>query len=187
MYTEVRRMTPQDGRTHWVQARDALFRTHSQSPIPTGDRPGFLGLEYWPYDPGLRVVATVEASPGGRLLLPHSGVGSTTGRAFGIAHFEIAMTPLRLTLYWLDQYGGGVLLPFRDTTSGTTTYGGGRYLLDTAKGADLGHDGERVILDFNFAYHPSCVHDPRWSCPLAPPEGRLPVPIHGGERLPTRS
>jgi uncharacterized protein (DUF1684 family) len=187
MYSEVRGMAPQDGWAHWVRARDALFRTHPQSPIPTGDRDGFPGLEYWPYDPGLRVVATVEVSSGGRMLLPHSGAGSTTGRAFGLAHFEIAATPLRLTLYWLDQYGGGVLLPFRDTTSGTATYGGGRYLLDTAKGADLGHDAERVILDFNFAYHPSCVHDPRWSCPLAPPEGHLPVPIHGGERLPTRS
>ena len=68
-------------------------------------------------------------------------------------------------------------------SSGTTTYGGGRYLLDTAKGADLGSIGDRLVLDFNFSYHPSCVYDPRWSCPLAPPENRLTVPIRAGERL----
>jgi uncharacterized protein (DUF1684 family) len=76
-----------------------------------------------------------------------------------------------------------VFLPFRDATSGRTTYGGGRYLLDTAKGADLGTAGTRVVLDFNFAYHPSCVHSAQWSCPLAPPENHLPVAIEAGERL----
>jgi hypothetical protein len=65
----------------------------------------------------------------------------------------------------------------------STAEGGGRYLLDTAKGADLGHEGIRVVIDFNYAYHPSCVHDRRWSCPLAPPENTLPVAITAGERL----
>jgi hypothetical protein len=83
------------------------------------------------------------------------------------------------------SYGGGVFLPFRDTTAGTETYGAGRYLLDTLKSADHGTDpatGE-LILDFNMAFHPSCAHDPRWSCPLAPPESRLAVAVRAGERL----
>ena len=64
-----------------------------------------------------------------------------------------------LTLYWLEEYSGGVLLPFGTPTSGAETYGGGRYLLDTAKGADLGSEGSSVVLDFNDAYHPSCTYD----------------------------
>src|SRR5438094_612159 len=83
-----------------------------------------------------------------------------------------------------DIYGGGVFLPFRDATSGRTTYGGGRYLLDTAKGADLGVRSDELVLDFNFAYHPSCVHDSTWTCPLAPLENRLAAPIDAGERMP---
>ena len=75
-----------------------------------------------------------------------------------------------------------MFLPFRDATSGSETYGAGRYLLDTVKGADLGDDGGRLVLDFNFAYNPSCAYDPRWACPLAPPENRLPVAVRAGER-----
>ena len=86
-----------------------------------------------------------------------------------------------LEVFWLDAYGGGVFLPFRDLTSGKTTYGGGRYLLDTAKGADLGGDGGTLRLDFNFAYHPSCHYDPQLVCPLAPPANRLAVAIEAGE------
>ena len=90
-----------------------------------------------------------------------------------------------LELYWIDVYGGGLFLPFRDATSGTETYGAGRYLLDTIKGADLGGDAAGLVVDFNYAYHPSCVYDPRWSCPLAPVANRLAVPIRAGERLPS--
>lgn len=76
-----------------------------------------------------------------------------------------------------------MFLPFRDETNGSETYGGGRYLLDTVKGADLGHRADKVVLDFNFSYHPSCVHDHRWSCPLAPPDNHLAIGIEAGERL----
>jgi len=71
-----------------------------------------------------------------------------------------------------------------DATSGRETYGGGRYLWDSAKGADLGMNGDALVLDFNYAYHPSCVQDSIWSCPLAPQENWLPVPIDAGERMP---
>jgi hypothetical protein len=88
-----------------------------------------------------------------------------------------------LTLYWIGGYGGGAFLPFLDATSGTKTYGGGRYLIDSIKSADLGADAAgRTILDFNFAYNPSCYYSPRWVCPLAPRANRLPRPITAGER-----
>jgi uncharacterized protein (DUF1684 family) len=73
-----------------------------------------------------------------------------------------------LDVWWLAQYGGGLFVPLRDATAGSSSYGGGRYLLDTAKGADLGGTHERLVIDLNFAYHPSCRYDPAWTCPLAP-------------------
>lgn len=112
--------------------------------------------------------------------------GSADGRfemvRFGVARFELYGQMQELPLYWIDVYGGGVFLPFKDRTSGRETYGAGRYLLDTIKGADLGTDGERLILDFNFAYNPSCSYDPAWVCPLAPPENWLSVGVRAGER-----
>jgi len=99
------------------------------------------------------------------------------------ATFELNGRWLSLELYWLEGYGGGLFLPFSDTTSGDGTYGGGRYLLDTVKGADLGIENGRLVLDFNFAYNPSCAYDPKWVCPLAPAQNRLPIPVRAGERL----
>ncbi len=87
-------------------------------------------------------------------------------------------------MYWLDAYAGGLFVPFRDATSGHETYGAGRYLLDTVKGADLGTDDGRLVLDFNFAYNPSCAYDPRWVCPLAPEPNRLDIAIGAGESSP---
>jgi uncharacterized protein (DUF1684 family) len=183
IYARVRAMPPVDGWQFWVSARDELFRTHPQSPLPLQERGSFTGLPYWPPDPDLRVVATVQPTSSTEILLAHSGGGATPARSFGEACFHLASEDLSLVMYWLEDYGGGVFIPFGDATNGRETYGGGRYLIDSAKGADLGHEGDRVTLDFNFAYHPSCVYDTRWSCPLPPIENRLPLAIRGGEQL----
>jgi uncharacterized protein len=101
----------------------------------------------------------------------------------GQASFTLDGVDCRLGVYWFDDYAGGIFIPFRDATNGDETYGGGRYLWDSAKGADLGLEDSRLVLDFNYAYHPSCVYDARWSCPLAPVENRLDVPVRAGECL----
>ncbi len=89
----------------------------------------------------------------------------------------------RLAVWWLEQYGGGLFLPIRDATAGRTSYGGGRYLLDTVKGADLGGSDTDLVVDLNFAFHPSCRYDPQWVCPLAPHESTIPASIEAGERM----
>lgn len=166
----------------WRQVRDDLFATHPQSPIPEVDRPTFAGLPYYDYEPGCRVLAQCSGSKPQSYDIPTSGEQSMRFTSCGRATFELGGEALTLELYWLDAYGGGLFVPFRDATSGDTTYGAGRYLLDTVKGADLGMDGDRLVLDFNFAYNPSCSYDPRWVCPLAPPANRLTVPVKAGER-----
>jgi hypothetical protein len=102
----------------------------------------------------------------------------------GTLRFALDGVDLELGAYWLDGYAGGLFVPFADSTSGSQTYGGGRYALDTAKGADLGGAGDRVVLDFNFSYAPSCAHDARWRCPLAPAANRLGIPVLAGEMGP---
>ncbi len=101
---------------------------------------------------------------------------------FATAGFELLGRELELDCYWLEGYAGGLFLPFGDATNGATTYAAGRYLLDTVKGADLGSGEGTLVLDFNFAYNPSCAYNERWVCPLAPNENRLPVAIQAGER-----
>jgi uncharacterized protein (DUF1684 family) len=187
LYAELR-ADPEPGADRLARfraAKDRLFAEHPQSPIPAAERPTFNGLAYWPYDGELRRHADFVADPAP----PAADLPVSTGEAFafsraGWARFTLDGADQRLAVYWLAGYGGGLFVPFRDATSGTTTYGGGRYLWDSVKGADLGSSGDRLVLDFNYAYHPSCTYDPRWSCPLAPRENWLDVPIQAGERLP---
>ncbi|OFW63921.1 MAG: hypothetical protein A2135_09440 [Actinobacteria bacterium RBG_16_67_15] len=182
LYAEVRRLPPREGWEVWVTERRSLLRTHPQSPVTAPERPT-TELPVFPYDPTFRLVATVEAAPTRPIALPMSAGSMVPAHAFGLVHLELGGTACDLTLFWLEDYAGGVFLPFRDSTNGISTYGGGRYLLDTAKGADLGGMRGEVVLDFNFAYHPSCAYDPGWSCPLAPTENHLPVAVEAGERL----
>ncbi len=184
LYAEVRRTPdPEAAWRKWRTGRDELFREHGQSPLPIESRAGFPGLSYYDYDPALRVLADVEPGTGELRAIGSSGEEPVVFRHFGTARFDLAGERCSLALYWLEGYGGGVFLPFADATSGSETYGGGRYLLDTVKGADLGEERGRLVADFNFAYNPSCAYDPRWVCPLTPPQNRLDVAIRGGERM----
>lgn len=192
LYADVRATAatdPEEAWDTWRAEREALYRGHPQSPLPAGERDGFRA-RYWPYDPSLRFSVRVEpaaagVSPGAALTLPSSGPDALSFRRAGGLTLPFAAGPRHLALYWMEGYAGGLFLPFRDATGGTTTYGAGRYVLDTAKGADLGGDpaAGTLVVDLNFAYHPSCAFDPRWTCPLAPPENRLDLPVETGERL----
>jgi uncharacterized protein (DUF1684 family) len=182
LYTAIRALDdPRAGWALWCATRNRLFATHAQSPVEAKDR--FSGLPVFPYDPALRLAVRLTACAGAPLRLDAGADGDVSAHPFALTQ-GLASLGGELTLYWLGGYGGGVFLPFSDATSGRETYGGGRYLLDTIKGADLGQtpDG-RVMLDFNFAYAPSCAHSPRYVCPLAPVGNRLAAAVRGGERL----
>jgi hypothetical protein len=173
---------PERAWRRWREVRDELFREHPQSPLTDEARASFTGLPYFDYDPVARVLATVESAPPERREIATSGEHAYAFTRFARAAFELGGVELGLDLYWLEGYGGGLFLSFADATSGKETYGACRYLLDTVKGADLGEQNGKLVLDFNFAYNPSCSYDPRWVCPLAPPGNRLAIAVHAGER-----
>ncbi len=187
IYSKVRALTdPLSGWQLWRHERDEIFRSHPQSSIPGPERTHFRGLNYFDYDPKFRVTAGFSPLPEETLNIRCSGDAIYAFTRFGRASFELDGGQHSLSLYWLDSYGGGLFVSFKDATSGRSTYGACRYLLDTAKGADLGSEGDRLVFDFNFAYQPSCAYDPRWVCPLAPPDNRLSVAVTAGERLKPR-
>jgi uncharacterized protein len=184
MYGEVRGASdPANAHERWRERRDRLFREHPDSPLGAEDPMRATGLPYWPYNPGLRfALPLLPASPAETYSIPTGGDEVTRIRQIGWVEVPDPIRG-RLAIWWLEQYGGGIFVPFRDGTAGEATYGAGRYVLDTAKGADLGVEGDRLVLDFNFSYHPSCRYDEAWQCPLAPPENRLAAPIEAGEKL----
>ena len=208
LYAEVRRVSATDvprALALWRETRETLFREHPSSPLPVDRRAAFRA-SHFQHDPTVRF--EVEVVAGADAGTPVAGSPSTGPIDFGvpaaavselpvsaggtmsfsrIGHVEIPFAdgPRRLGVFWMAGYAGGLFIPFRDATNGIETYAAGRYLLDAAKSADLGRGGpdDSLILDFNFAYQPSCAFDPKWACPLAPPENRLDIPIRAGERL----
>jgi len=182
LYRRVRELEPEAAWGEWRAGRDRLFATHPQTPLGADALEGFEALRFFPYDPAFRVTGTVVAAEPALREIDSSTGERIRFRQFGLVEFELSGEQ-SLPLYWLEGYGGGLFLPFADLTSGRDSYGGGRYLLDTVKGADLGGQDGRLVLDFNFAYQPSCSYDSRWACPLAPPTNRLDTRVEAGERL----
>ena len=169
--------------------RDDLFKTHPQSPIEADERSHFTGLDYFEPDPAFRVTARMEPGDGDELVIDTGGEdGAIKYRRVGKLVFQLAGEECSLTVLGLVQYAGGLFVPFKDATAGHETYGGGRYLFDTAKDTDglvlvPTPGSNEVTLDFNYAYNPSCVYSARWACPLAPPENTLKVAVRAGERM----
>lgn len=166
----------------WRRGRDELLREHPQSPLPLGDELRRTGLRYWPYDAGLRFELELAPAADATLQLQTGGTETTVLRRVGVVQLP---APLEgsLDVWWMEQYAGGLFLPVRDATAGDTSYGGGRYLLDTAKGADLGAGAGRLVVDLNFLYHPSCRYNESWQCPLAPAGNTIGLSLEAGERL----
>ena len=163
--------------------KDDYFRTAHGSPVPHDQREAFAGIPYFPVDESLRfeglALEPYEGEEPTSFQIPTSDGKLRDDERAGTFRFELGGATQRLTGY---RFAAGdsesVFVPFLDQTSGTETYGAGRYL-------DLDPDPRdgTYVLDFNLAYHPSCVYDPRFSCPLTPAENRLPVRIEAGERL----
>lgn len=181
------RISGPDTLTGFRAGRDELFRTHPQSPLEPDERATFRGLRYFAPDTAYRATATFEPGDGTELAIDTGGEdGVIRYRRVGSLAFTLLGKNCRLTVLGLVQYGGGLFVPFRDLTSGHETYGGGRYLFDTAKNTDglvleLQPGSAAVTLDFNYAYNASCAYSARWACPLAPPENHLPIAVRAGE------
>lgn len=182
IYAEVRASTdPRAAHDLWQQARGELLATHPNSPVPAAERPGFRSVPVAPYDPALRFTALVDtAVEPARIEVSTGTDGIVPFDRVGVAHLPGVGD---LDVWWLASYGGGIFVPIRDTRADGRTYPGGRYVIDTVKGADLGGDDGFLIIDLNFAYNPSCAYDPAWACPLAPPGNTVPGAVDAGELL----
>jgi len=189
LYAGVRQLSvhdPASGHELWKSGRDELFAGHPQSPLLPDDRAEFTGLRVARYDPEWRYELEVRrAEEPVRIVVDSATDGMIPFSLVGTVRIPYLGT---LDVWRLTAYGGGLFLPVKDGLAGAPggTYGGGRYLLDTVKGADLGPGAgdDTLVVDFNFAYNPSCAYDPSWSCPLAQPGNTLREDIPVGERMP---
>jgi uncharacterized protein (DUF1684 family) len=183
MYADVRaHPDPAIAHQAWQRSRNELLATHSESPVPAAERTTFTGVPVAPYDAALRFTARLDSDVERVRMEVSTGTdGIVPFERAGVVHLPGVGD---LDVWWLASYGGGIFVPIRDTRKDGVTYPGGRYVIDTAKGADLGGDDGYLVVDLNFAYNPSCAYDPAWACPLAPPGNTVPVAVNAGELMP---
>ncbi len=168
----------------WREGRDQLLGSHPSSPLTAAHRADFGGLAVADYDPRYRFEAVLEAAELQTLDALTGTDGTVSFERVAVVTLPLPDAQVRLDVWRLRSYGGGLFVPLRDGSSGAATYGGGRYLIDTVKGANLGGspDGGMLVIDLNFAYNPSCAYDPAWACPLAPPGNTTDVVVPVGEQ-----
>jgi hypothetical protein len=184
LYAEIRADSdPAAAHTRWRAVRDELFASHPASPLLPEQHASFAGLPVPDYDPAWRFELEVEQAEPQQIEITSGTDGVVPFERLGVVEVPGVGT---LDVWRLATYAGGIFLPVKDASAGRPggTYGGGRYLLDTVKGADLGTGNGSLVLDFNFAYNPSCAYDPAWACPLAQPGSTVPVEIPVGETYP---
>lgn len=180
LYRAVRQeQDPRVAHSVWVEGRNALLRGHQASPVPECDRPAYPGAIVAPYDGDYRFVVEADRTvPELRREVPTATDGVVPFELVG----RVTLPGLgALDVWWAAVYGGGIFLPLKDATSGKASYGGGRYVLDTVKGADLGGGPGALVVDLNFSFQPSCAYDDAWACPLPGAGNTLAVAVPVGE------
>lgn len=146
---------------------------------------GFEGPRYYEPDEKWRLAARLDTDVGGvgdQVTLPTSTGQLRQMSVAGELVFEVDLAEHRLTAYRTHAHDGfdTLFVPFRDATSGSETYGAGRYV-DLPANDEGDADYE---LDFNLAYNPTCVYSAAYDCPIPPPGNRLSVPVRAGEMMP---
>jgi uncharacterized protein len=155
--------------------KDEFYRHDRRSPLTPDQQRGFKGLSYFPENSALVIKSRIDRNVQPGVIQMETTKGQAQSfRRYGVVRFEVDGQPAQVTLYASEGSSRDLFLPFRDATSGTQSYGAGRYL-------DLHAHGDEVVVDFNYAYNPNCAYNPDWNCPLPPAENWLDVPIRAGE------
>lgn len=163
--------------------KDKAFRTSADSPIPADKRETFSGLRFYGPSADYFVHADVVWYNPADTIVIGATAGGDERKAIRAAtlSFKLNGQTSRLTgfrfINTTTPYDGMLFVPFRDATNGFTTYEAGRYL-DVA--AEQGDDS--ISIDFNTAYHPLCMFNHDYSCPIPPPENTLRYKVEAGEK-----
>ena len=175
---------PLIGETEYQQKLNAVFKDASKSPLKNKDLKSFKGLDFFTVDSSYIIIASIEKTPD----TPFLGMATNTEeksyyRKFGILTFTLKEKEMQLTLYEsLEESENPVFedylfLPFTDETSGSDSYGGGRYM-DVFK-SKINTNGT-LELNFNNTYNPYCAYNDDYSCPLTPRDNHLSMEILAG-------
>lgn len=173
--------TEKDKALFFQKSLDKEFSNKETSPLVSDALKRFKGLDFFPVNERFIIEAQFSRTPDE---VPFE-MPTTTERKpiyikYGTATFTLNGKQQTLALFQdinlrnQKEYKNHLFLPFTDLTSGVSTYGGGRYI-------DLEiPEGETIILNFNLAYNPYCVYNPKFSCPIPPEQNYINAEINAG-------
>jgi len=164
---------------HGVELRDT-----SNHMMDSVEMANWQGLDYFDFDTTYQILARFKKRKGLKFEMPTSTDRLPIYRRYGYLYFDINGQEHRLTMYQnvelakKDGFEDYLFIPYRDATSGSETYGGGRFLDVTIP------EGKELLVDFNQSYNPYCAYGHKWSCPIPPDENTLKTSIEAGEKIP---
>lgn len=161
--------------------KNKYLSTDEKSPIPQEKRSNFRGLDYYPPDRAFSFLLSLHEHAEKAVIVVKDSKGNDRRYIrWGEFHFDIGEVKCTLQTYKSDATEERLFVPFKDLTSGSETYGAGRYLdMETEECFSEG----KWILDFNEAFNPYCAYNHNYACPLVPPENWLRVRIEAGEKV----
>lgn len=163
--------------TQYREERDRFMHFNRETPLPEEARANFQGLNYFPVDSSFRISAKLTPIDNPKVISLNMTNGAPEKyKEIGYANFSRDNQIVNL-LVMESMETGELFLPFFDKTNGRSTYGGGRYL-DPEK-----LSGNRILLDFNYAYNPFCVFAESYACPIPPLQNKIPFAIEAGEKM----
>jgi len=175
------------GDTIYQQELNASYKDASQSPLKKKDLKDFKGLDFFPIDSSFIVTAKLVKI----FDSPIFKMATTTDRKplykeYANLTFSLKGKQHHLTVYQNqddlndEKYKDYLFLPFTDNTSGTTSYGGGRYMDIMISEIS---SNSTVLLNFNNTYNPYCAYNDKYSCPLTPRKNHLNLKVTAGVKI----
>ena len=159
------------------------FKDTKQSPLPKSKIKRFTGLPFYPIDDNYKIKAKLEFTFNTPIFFIQNTKGQNESyQQYAIAHFTLNGSEEKLHLYQSlslknkPGFKNYLFVPFYDTTNGTETYKGGRYLDLQIPKEFTGY----ITIDFNKAYNPYCAYNKNYACPIPPKENNLSVAVKAG-------
>lgn len=157
------------------------FSDAKSSPLPKDALKKFKSLDYFPISEDFVIEGILVRTPDEQPFeMPTTTHRKPVYVKYGEINFSLNNKNFKLDVFQdvalreKREYVNHLFLPFTDLTSGVTSYGGGRYI-------DLEiPEGDKIIINFNLAYNPYCVYNPKFSCPIPPEQNFIEADINAG-------
>ncbi|HDY90450.1 MAG TPA: DUF1684 domain-containing protein [bacterium] len=161
------------------EGKDKNWKEDKESPLTDKQKRTFKGLKYFPPNKDLSFELSLDTNipeVGKEVVIKTTGGDEQVYKRAGKINFQVEGEEVETIVFEdpeVEQFQ--YYLIFKDSTTGKETYENGRMMQVEKK-------GDKLVVDFNYAYNPYSSYNDNWDCPITPEENTLNVPIKAGEK-----